>query len=337
VLATYLLTLGRDPLFAPVDGADCPDRGAAATNVGPAFLAARSLLFTKGDFRISLPVPANHDWYSVSVMSDPTGCENSLTYGFPAGLLSFYRRPLPATNVTFLAPGGARGANIMWDTREPNLATQFFDATLVHAQASPAQAAMLEPNPAAFPDPSAFNAQVNQGAAFQQANFTAQSYDLIAADLTGTDGSGALGGPVNLLSFSLAVPPPAPGFGTGNCFTTVASGMPCPGSFAVNVSNGGTNVGSKVYGSFANTTGTSLSASMRQSIARAEKRSTTAPTLSIMAFSPLMGSRVSMIFAPWEMAMRLRTALAAPATTTSTLVTMTSSIPSTSGLPTRAT
>jgi hypothetical protein len=270
VLATYLVTLARDPLFAPVDGADCPDRGAAATKFGPSFVSARTQLFSKANFRISLPVPAVHDWYSVAVTADPMGCERSQTYGLPAGLLSFYRRPLPAANVVYLGPGGAPGVNIMWDTREASLESQFLDATLVHAQASAAQAAALEPNPAAFPDPSAFSAQIIQGATFQQANFTGQSYDLVAGDLTGSDSSGAMGGPGNLLSFSLALPPPVGGFGTGNCFTTVASGMPCPGSFDVNLSNNRTNVGSNLYSAFANSSSGTLSANKRQSIARGE-------------------------------------------------------------------
>jgi cytochrome c peroxidase len=270
VLATYLLTLARDPLFAPVDGADCPDRGAAATKFGSSFISARTQLFTRGNFRISLPVPTTHDWYSVTITADPTGCERSQTYGLSAGLLSFYRRPLPATNVAFLGPGGALGVNIMWDTREPNLESQFLDATLVHAQAGAAQAAALEPNPAAFPDLSAFSPQLIQGATFQQANFTAQSYDLIARDLTGSDASGAMGGPANLLNFSVKLPPPAGGFGIGNCFMMVPPGTPCPGSFDINFSNGGTNLGSNLYGAFANATAGSLSASMRQSIARGE-------------------------------------------------------------------
>jgi len=37
---------------------------------------------------------------------------------------------------------------------------------------------------------------IAQGVTFQNGNFTAQSYDLLAGDLTGGDGSGALGGPI---------------------------------------------------------------------------------------------------------------------------------------------
>ncbi|HUK22968.1 MAG TPA: hypothetical protein VLV49_00210 [Terriglobales bacterium] len=270
VMATYKLTQGRDPLFAPVDGADCPDSGAAATKYNSAFIAARKQLFTHGNFRIFLPVPPTREWQPVTIARDPGGCECSKKYGLPAGMLSFYRRPLPAANVTFVGPGaviltdGTPGVNIMWDTREPSLASQFLDATLVHAQASASQAAALQTTTMGA-------LQINQGVTFQQANYTAQSYDTVAGDLTGmTDASGALGGPQNLFNFTLSLPPPGPGFGTGNCFVGVGSGMPCPGSFALNFANGGTNVGSQVYASFGTTTGTTPSAKMRQSIARGE-------------------------------------------------------------------
>jgi len=89
----------------PVDGADCPTTGAANSKAGLKFIAVRSQLFGHGNFRISLPQPASHDWASVSVVSDPTGCEKNATYGIPSNLLSFYRRPLPATNVIYTTPG----------------------------------------------------------------------------------------------------------------------------------------------------------------------------------------------------------------------------------------
>jgi hypothetical protein len=46
-----------------------------------------------------------------------------------AGVVSSYRRPLPAANLGFLS-------TIMWDGREPSLFSQAVDATLGHAQAS---------------------------------------------------------------------------------------------------------------------------------------------------------------------------------------------------------
>ncbi len=222
ILSIYNATQGTDPVFAPVDGADCPVSGAAADSFGPKFLQARKQLFTYGNFRIALPPPANPQWASVTVSSDPTGCELSYTYGIrnPKNpVLSFYRRPLPATNVIYLTPGG-RGPvpNIMWDTREPSLISQFIDATLTHAQASAAPS----------------QAQASEGAAFQSGSFTAQSSDLVGGDLTGADNSGSTGGPENLYNYSSNLP--NNGFASlkeGGCFTAAD---PCPGSVLPQVS-----------------------------------------------------------------------------------------------------
>ena len=185
VSAIYYNTKGRDPVFAPVDGSNCPNLGAAAVQPGPQFIAARSQLFNRANFRIFLPQPPVHDWISVTATRDPTGCELNPVYGLPAGFGSFYRRPLPSANTNFLLPsGGGAAFDIMWDAREPSLQSQFLDATLVHAQATPAQAAAVTAG------------MIAQGVTFQNGNFTAQSYDLLAGDLTGGDGSGALGGPI---------------------------------------------------------------------------------------------------------------------------------------------
>jgi len=71
------------------------------------------------------------------------------------GIVSIYRRPLPATNLGFLS-------TIMWDGREPSLAQQAVHATLGHAQGNP-------------PGPS--DAQQAQIVAFESGVFTAQIFD----------------------------------------------------------------------------------------------------------------------------------------------------------------
>src|SRR5208337_4004564 len=114
--------------------------------------------------RIFIAVPAVHDWALVTVATDPTGCENSPVYGLPTGVASFYRRPLPSANTAFLFPaGGGAGTNIMWDTREPSLVSQFMDATMNHAQANQKQLRVLTAPGMA------------QGVNFQNGNFSAQS------------------------------------------------------------------------------------------------------------------------------------------------------------------
>jgi hypothetical protein len=128
------------------------------------------------------------------VKYDPTGCENNSLYGLPNNLASVYRRPLPSANVAFLAPGG-KGAgvfNIMWDAREPTLESQFLDATTFHGQMTVAPSTDAQ----------------QQGVSFQEGLFTAQSFNYLARDLTGSDGSGATGGPIDLYNSRLGVPNP---------------------------------------------------------------------------------------------------------------------------------
>jgi cytochrome c peroxidase len=214
---TYLLTGGKDPLFAPVDGANCPNQ-VPAVNTAPSPLggflgqgknlaAAHSLLLNRGVFRIFLPVPANAE-FTVTVVSDPTTCNTTPAYnqvvnpttGAVTQIVSVFRRPRIASNLAFVTgPLGfgppstcdpttdAAGTtstctgkgNIMWDGREPSLLSQATDATLGHAQASapPTTAQLVE--------------MVN----FEVGLYSAQSYDFFAGNLAAP---GLMGGPVNL-------------------------------------------------------------------------------------------------------------------------------------------
>ncbi|MCL2450757.1 MAG: hypothetical protein FWD17_17565, partial [Polyangiaceae bacterium] len=200
--ALFSSTDGSDPLFAPVDGADCPDRGAAAQTLDQK-RAASSQLLTKGNIRIFLPVPAGAE-YQIRIVSDPYGCETSSLYGLPAGVVSMYRRVLAATNLTMNAqftpdfsgvpPQGA----IMWDAREPTLQSQFIDATLGHAQASSTPA----------------DDQVTQGVNFELGLFTAQK---TGQGVGAFDENGATAGPVSLPSVGT---PFTPNFGVPNAFNT---------------------------------------------------------------------------------------------------------------------
>jgi len=183
--AIFWATQGTDPLFAPVDGANCPDVGAAAKSTSEK-AAASSQLLSKANIRVFLPVPKNAQ-YKVRILRDPYGCEASAKYGLPSGMLSMYRRVLNSTNLTRNAqlgnppqgsPISPQGA-IMWDAREPSLQSQFTDATLGHAQAK---------------SPPSSN-QVNQGVKFETGLFTAQSFSNQAGSLSALP---AAGGPVNL-------------------------------------------------------------------------------------------------------------------------------------------
>ncbi len=153
-------TQGSDPIFLPVDGANCPS---ADVSTLAAKTSAYSLLLNSGLIRMTLPVPAGAE-FSVTAISDPYQCPETT-----ATQLALYRRPLPATNLKFLN-------GIMWDGREPDLATQAKDAATVH---------MLPSTPPT-------DAQIQQILSLETALFTAQTSDSLAGDLTL---QGANGGP----------------------------------------------------------------------------------------------------------------------------------------------
>jgi cytochrome c peroxidase len=179
----FVATKGNDPLFAPVDGANCPNLAATAKTLAQR-AAASSQLLTKANIRVFMPIPANAE-FQIRIVKDPYGCENNPTYGLPSGGISMYRRVMNSSNLTMNGQLAADRVTmnlqgpIMWDGREPSLESQFKDATLGHAQAAAA------PN----------DGQIAEGVAFESGLFTAQSFDTRAKSLSA---DGATGGPVAL-------------------------------------------------------------------------------------------------------------------------------------------
>jgi cytochrome c peroxidase len=183
VQARFYASEGADPIFRLVDGATCPSDDVSTLD---AKRRAYHLLLEKGLIRIGLQVPATvlatgaPTEYRIVSVSDPYGCNTNpvtgLTYFGPnsptTGVVSVYRRPLPSTNLGFLT-------TIMWDGREPSLASQAIDATLIHAQGN---AAPTIP-------------QQQQIVAFESGIFTAQVHDNNAQSLKAR---GATGGPETL-------------------------------------------------------------------------------------------------------------------------------------------
>ncbi len=167
----FKASAGTDPIFRLVDGATCPS---ADVSTLAAKRRAYALLIDKGLIRIGLPMPAGAHFQVVSV-NDPYDCTTNPATGLTSptsGIVSMYRRPLPSTNLGFLS-------TIMWDGREPSLASQATDATLGHAQANAAPS----------------DAQQAQIVAFESGIFTAQEIDRKAG---GLHGDGATGGAVAL-------------------------------------------------------------------------------------------------------------------------------------------
>jgi cytochrome c peroxidase len=172
--ARFDASSGADPLFRLVDGATCPT---ADVSTPAAKSQAYKLLIKKGLIRIGLPLPTTNLQFEVSKVDDPYNCTTSKDTGLQnkkSGIMSMYRRPLPSTNLGFLTA-------IMWDGREPSLAHQSVDATLIHAQADPTS------------PPTA--GEQGQIVAFETGIFTAQQFDNVAGDLTAGN---AKGGPVAL-------------------------------------------------------------------------------------------------------------------------------------------
>ena len=178
-----------DPLFRRVDGATCPS---ADISTLAAQRAAYSLLTNKGLIRIGLPMQSTMEFQILDVR-DPYGCDNNPITGLTgskSGILSFYRRPLPSTNLGFLS-------TIMWDGRESDLFQQSVDATLGHAQGNPPG-----PSPNQQQQIVTFEGCTTANSPLTCANtpkgagiFTAQIHDNHAGDLTADH---ANGGPVTL-------------------------------------------------------------------------------------------------------------------------------------------
>ena len=166
-------TAGKDPVFAAIDGSNCPDL--------PQYEArSHSLLLEKGLFRIALawpPAGVRPD-FQIEVVRDPTGCNSSAVYGMAGEqhAVSVYRRPRMAANLDYLV-AGAEGVALMADGREPSLRSQAATAIRIHEQAA------REPAPSTLDLIVAFESQV----------YAAQVSDVRGGMLTDQDAPALLG------------------------------------------------------------------------------------------------------------------------------------------------
>lgn len=121
--AEFRASQGRDPVFAPVDGANCPSQ-VPAEHTAPSHVGrqlgkgrasleqAYSLLLDRGLFRVFLPVPENAE-FTVKVLSDPYGCNTDPAYarvvegGRERQIVSVYRRPRMSANLPFMTEGSS--------------------------------------------------------------------------------------------------------------------------------------------------------------------------------------------------------------------------------------
>ena len=134
----------NDPLFAPVDGSDCPP---VSSNQEPDS-ASSSMVLKYAVIRIQLAIPATASFSLVSA-TNPKRCAMAPGSAAISGDLFLFRRPLPSTNLLLLSA-------VMWDGRESlqkitttageqsstapllfDLADQANSATTTHAQGAP--------------------------------------------------------------------------------------------------------------------------------------------------------------------------------------------------------
>jgi len=207
----FVQTGGQDPLFAAVDGANCPNG-----RTGNA--ADHSLLLSHGLIRVFLPLPVNAQ-FSISVVHDPYGCAMLPGANGSQPNISVYRRPLPTTNLGFLS-------TIMFDGRETHallnngqtflanlntdLTQQAIDATTIHAQAAQPPTASQLADIVGF-ELGLFSAQVYdadagllsaRGAYGGVVNLAGESYYPGINDSLGADPSGAAFNPVSMTLFA---------------------------------------------------------------------------------------------------------------------------------------
>jgi cytochrome c peroxidase len=96
----------NDPLFAPVDGADCPP---VSSNQEPN-RANSSMVLNYALIRIQLAIPTGAN-FTLASATNPKECAIAPGSQAIAGDLFLFRRPLPSTNLMLLS-------SVMWDGRE---------------------------------------------------------------------------------------------------------------------------------------------------------------------------------------------------------------------------
>lgn len=170
-------TDGTDPIFLRLDGADSPT---AAVSTVDERRAASSNLLSRGTIRVGLPAvrPAPTWDIEIEVLADP---KNSNALFATNGQVSFFRRPLPTTNLKFTAAVNWDGRNTpdLTDMR-PGLLNQSNGATTGHAQGAALDTATRE-----------------NIVDFEVGLFTAQEKHARAGDL---DAAKAKGGPEYLMT-----------------------------------------------------------------------------------------------------------------------------------------
>ncbi|WP_369061846.1 hypothetical protein ABOZ73_06975 [Caulobacter sp. 73W] len=200
----WAATGGKDPLFAAVDGSNCPSLPQGDPR-------SHSLLLEKGLFRIFLPFPPRaadgsvlKPEFSIEVVRDPTGCNTDPVFGLKSDnpMVSVFRRPRPLANVKYLLElphgvppndkfffndktllprdpetGGFVSMQLLSDGRQPTLRTQAVEAAVNHLQKVGAPS----------------RAELDKIIAFEKQIYVAQVQDIDGGALTGDGAPPGLG------------------------------------------------------------------------------------------------------------------------------------------------
>ncbi len=175
----FAISGGSDPVFLPHDGANSPASDVATP---AARRSAYSMLLSRAVIRIGQPMPAGE--FELVAADDPYGYAS-------AAELSLFRRPLPTTNLRFIA-------NVMWDGRETPIDPQSpscitltavcFTTTRTSLLTQAMSAARTHQQMAA----GLTQADLDSIVRFQLGLITAQKSGIATG---GLDGAGARGGP----------------------------------------------------------------------------------------------------------------------------------------------
>ena len=148
-------TSGKDPLFAAIDGSNCPSLPQAKE-------ASHSLLINRGLFRVGIHWPPPNAEFTLEAVRDPSTCNSDPVWGLKSKnpTVSVFRRPRITANLRYVTSGDAPvnsktgdltdfdpdtgrhvAMNLMADARAATLQLQAIDAALTHLQAKAAPTA----------------------------------------------------------------------------------------------------------------------------------------------------------------------------------------------------
>jgi len=197
IRARWRDTKGTDPIFAAIDGSNCP----ALPQDDP---ASHSLLLDRGLFRVALPWPPRdvpEPEFTIEVVRDPTGCNTDKVYGLTSRtpMVSVYRRPRPVANLKYVVAGdfgvgpfiakNGQPAVRDPDTGKPLQMNMMSDAREVTLEAQAISAAVTHLETAGPPT----GAQLARIVAFERQIYVAQRRHREAGDLAEAGGPPALG------------------------------------------------------------------------------------------------------------------------------------------------